>query len=203
MQNSLLTKIKRRLRLTLPYNPKTFWNLYSQEFTQDQFQHQIFSQHHWLLDQIKTINPQTILEAGSGFGRNLNLISPHLKSSQSLVGIDISLNLLQKSLRKNPQINHIQANLHHLPFAPNSFDLVFTHGVLMHQAPSHITISLKELIQTSKKHLILIEEIRPMPRQINHYTFAHNYPHLLKKHHLKIASQSTDEKNLILIHATK
>jgi len=161
------------------YRPQWYWQYFYRRFLADLWQYRFFPQHRWLIKQIRQLKPESILEAGCGFGRNLKFL---LKNgiSVSLTGIDISrplLTLAQKKLDRRVKL--VRANLLHLPFVANRFDLVFTHGVLMHLKPADLPRALQELVRVSKRYLILIEEIRPRPRRLNYFTWAHDYDKII------------------------
>jgi len=74
----------------------------------------------------------SLLDAGTGTGRMLELLSPHVKRA---VGVDVSPEMLaiarDRLLREN--LSHAQVRLadtYRLPFAPASFDAVLFHQVL-------------------------------------------------------------------------
>jgi len=79
------------------------------------------------LDVVK-INPEYILDAGAGTGAALPDLFERYKKAQ-LVALDISENMLAQSARhgsllRTPHL--VCANIESLPFADNTFDLVFS-----------------------------------------------------------------------------
>ena len=75
---------------------------------------------------------ENLLDAGTGTGRMLELLSPHAKRA---VGVDVSPEMLaiarDRLLREN--LSHAQVRLadtYRLPFAANAFDAVLFHQVL-------------------------------------------------------------------------
>jgi len=176
--------------------PGIYWQVKANSFLTDPWQKRIFPQHQWLWQTIKTLKPDSILEAGCGFGRNLRwLVSRGLDPAQ-LTGIDISSVLLaQARLSKSVQL--ICGNVLHLPFSSNRFDLVFTHGLLMHLSPRQLPRALSELARVSQKHLILIEEIRSRPRQLNYFTWAHDYDKMIAALPLKVIIKKPGPNSLI------
>ena len=126
-----------------------------------------------------------ILEVGCGFGRNLNwLISQGIRP-EILTGADFSRNLL-KSAEVPKAVRLLQADVLNLPLATDRFDLVFTHGLLMHLKPADLSRALQELVRVTKRHLIFIEEIRRCPRQLNYFTWAHDYDKIIAGLPLKV-----------------
>ncbi len=77
---------------------------------------------------------KVVLDVGVGIGRHAEYFC---KSGAFVIGVDMSSSIEQSShnLRLSPNFVAIQADLFNLPFRPNSFDLVYSVGVL-HHTPS-------------------------------------------------------------------
>jgi len=176
--------------------PQLYWQIKANSFFNDPWQKRFFPQHRWLLQTIQALQPHSILEAGCGFGRNLRwLVSQGLDPAQ-LTGVDISSTLLAQARLPN-SVQLIRGNVLHLPFSSNSFDLVFTHGLLMHLSPRQLPRALAELVRVSQKHLILIEEIRSRPRQLNYFTWAHDYDKMIKALPVKVLIKKPAPHSLV------
>ena len=176
--------------------PQLYWQLKANSFFNDPWQKRFFPQHRWLLQTIQALQPHSILEAGCGFGRNLRwLVSQGLDPAQ-LTGVDISSTLLAQARLPN-SVQLIRGNVLHLPFSSNSFDLVFTHGLLMHLSPRQLPRALAELVRVSQKHLILIEEIRSRPRQLNYFTWVHDYDKMIKALPVKVLIKKSVPHSLV------
>ena len=93
------------------------------------------------------------LDVGSGTGFS----SFHFPSFIQLTGVDFSY----RNLIINPMERKIQASVYHLPFASNSFDLVYGWDFLHHvENPEK---SVAEMARVSKKYLVLFEPNRNNP----------------------------------------
>ena len=160
-------------------SPQLFWLLKTKSFLADPWQRRIFPQHQWLLKVVKRLKPDSILEVGCGFGRNLKFLLDKGIRPGSLTGVDISP-LLLKQIRLPKSVRIIQANVLQLPFSSNRFDLVFTHGLLMHVNPRKLNQALQELFRVTKKYLMIIEECRTRPQTLNYFTWAHDYEKIIK-----------------------
>jgi len=77
-------------------------------------------------------NVQNILNVGIGFGAEAEAL--HDISGAEVFGVDLNFALLHSGalFLKKPFMHLIVASLFHLPFEPNSFDLVYSVGVLHH-----------------------------------------------------------------------
>jgi len=198
----MLKRLIRKL-VDLPkttYQPKEFWEEWSKSFMDDPWQKKIHPQHMWLLKKINASKPEGILEVGCGFGRNIKFLIQNGLDPSSIVGIDISPNMV-KLARKyvgNKEVKFFISDLN--SFKPKEkFDFVFTHGVLMHIPKGHIESAINRLIDLSKKSLVLIEQNYQAD---NNYTFIHDYKKLLKSKKLDIIEYRGNKKlGLDLIYA--
>jgi Methylase involved in ubiquinone/menaquinone biosynthesis len=76
---------------------------------------------------VKSRQARTVLEAGCGTGRWLESLAPY---TRLLCGIDSSFGMLQRAVGKNSLLAAAHANV--LPFAPGSFDLIFSVNAIHH-----------------------------------------------------------------------
>jgi SAM-dependent methyltransferase/uncharacterized protein YbaR (Trm112 family) len=74
----------------------------------------------------------TFLEVGCGIGLTTAQAHDHLKGDA--VGMDLSLAVLgaANNFRANPFLHFVQASAFYMPFATESFDVVYSRGVLHH-----------------------------------------------------------------------
>lgn len=129
---------------------------------------------------VKKYGIKSVLELGCNSGGNLLRIheaSPDVK----LVGIDICDMAIQygKEVEKNPAEMLVGSIYDLSRFEDNSFDLVFTRGVLLHINNERAPEIIKEMLRISKKFLLHIEThgksaIRTYSNGIPH-SFVHNF----------------------------
>lgn len=200
---SYMFMLKKIIKKIIGSQPRFYWQFWGPQLLLDPWQKQIFPQHDWLIKTIKSLKPKSILEVGCGFGRNLQFLLDHQIPAEKLTGLDISPSLLaQAQLPKSVRL--IQGNVLKLPFKSAYFNLVFTHGLLMHLPPSQLPRALSELIRVSQKYLILIEEIRSRPQQLNYFTWAHDYEKMIANLPVETKFVYTDQKlKLRYIHLQK
>lgn len=79
-----------------------------------------------------------VLDAGCGTGRFAEVAA---KRGARVVGVDMSfaVDVAQENLRRWPYMYLLQADLMDLPFAPNTFDLIYCFGVLHHTPDASAT----------------------------------------------------------------
>jgi ubiquinone/menaquinone biosynthesis C-methylase UbiE len=143
-------------------------------------------------------NLDSILEVGAGELTTLDNLLKKIKKKPKKVGaIDISLKRLSKGQnffnKKNKKINLLaRADASQLPFADNSFDMVYTVHVI-EQVPQLFMKILKELVRVSSNIVILIEPS---------YEFGSNSSkkNILKKGYTRIKDSHFKRLNYKLIY---
>lgn len=198
----LIKKVVKKLLWNIKggYKPRIFWNNWAKTFMHDPWQVETHEQHKWLLKIIKKSKSKTILEVGCGFGRNIKFLTENGISPSKVSGLDISPKMvsLARKYIKNKKVMLYTSDLNDFK-TKKKFDLVFTHGVLMHIKEDGINDAINYLINLSNKTLVLIEQNYPAE---NNYTFTHKYKELLEKRNLDIIEHRSDEKlGLDLIYA--
>ena len=93
-----------------------------------------------LLSEVGSVpsNSRAFLEVGCGVG--VTTLQAQRCFGVEAVGIDLSLGALKAQQRfwRNPLLHFVQASALQLPFAPESFDIVYSRGVLHHaSSPRH------------------------------------------------------------------
>ena len=105
-------------------------------------------------EDLTLFNDKLVLDVGVGSGASSRLWSPRAKEFH---GIDIGDGIYRakntlKNSTKNPILSH--ADLHHLPYKDESFDVIVSNGVL-HHTPS-TKLALKSIYPKLKKGGIII-----------------------------------------------
>lgn len=97
-------------------------------------------------------NPK-ILDAGCASGRDSNLLT---ERSASVIGIDISEELIKIAKEKYPEIYFVIGNFLQLPFADEEFYGVWSHASLLHfDNKKDVITSLSEFFRVLKKNGII------------------------------------------------
>lgn len=132
------------------------------------------------IDVVSELDPSyhiySILEVGCNRGHNLKALEDFLRINYSpVVGIDVNEYALSKARRSGCTVQ--QGNILNLPFAANSFDLVFTMGVLIHISPDNLPQAVKEMYRVSRRFILAIE----YPAEVEEVVQYHGRDDLLWK----------------------
>ena len=188
------------------YDPKRFWDEWSDRFARQPYQQELHESNRWLLERLPEVHPTEVLEVGCGFGRNLKMLQEASDLPCRLYGLDISLELLRKAHREFAlDVPLLCGDVTRLPLADAAFETVVTHGVLMHVPPKTVRHAVRELVRVTGRTLWCIEEQVRIPNlrgrsfSINDYTFAHDYPVLFREVGARITQVDYQGKAVALI----
>jgi SAM-dependent methyltransferase len=80
---------------------------------------------------VADLRDQLVLDVGCGFGRHLHVAS---EAGAEIVGVDLSggVDVAWHNNRNHPRCHVVQADIFEQPFRQNSFDIVWSFGVLHH-----------------------------------------------------------------------
>lgn len=92
-----------------------------------------------------------ILEVGCNIGMQLNALQK--MGFTNLHGIELQAYAVEKAKQLTSGINIIQGSGFEIPFDANSFDLVYTHGVLIHINPNDLSRIMGEMNRVSSKYI--------------------------------------------------
>jgi SAM-dependent methyltransferase len=144
-----------------------------------------------IIEELRGIPWNSFLEVGCGFGRNLKNAEKFFPN-RNIVGVDFSrsnlLNAVTYLYKVFDRIALIQADVFNLPFLKDSFDLIFTRGMLIHIHPKNIPLFMDQILNVGKKYFIFIEYIT------EHFTFKRR-PLPIHVHNL---SEICDQHGLII-----
>lgn len=92
-----------------------------------------------------------ILEVGANVGTQLQCLQE--MGFKNLHGIELQGYAIQVAKQRTKNIRIVQGTAFDIPFEDNSFDLVFTSGVLIHISPHDIETALKEIHRCTKTYI--------------------------------------------------
>ncbi|MCA9813404.1 MAG: class I SAM-dependent methyltransferase [Nitrosarchaeum sp.] len=100
-----------------------------------------------------SLGAKKICEAGCNVGNNLSSFT----QDYDVCGIDMNEQALASAQNRYPEFRFKQENLKKISFADDSFDVVFTRGVLIHIPDEDLDDVLSELLRISKKWVFNLE----------------------------------------------
>lgn len=107
-----------------------------------------------------------ILEVGCNLGYQLQGLQAI--GFKQLYGIELQEYAAEKARKLQKHINIIQGSGFDLPFKDGYFDVVFTHGVLIHIAPEHLLSFTSEIVRCSKKYIWGLEYYSETLQEVNY-----------------------------------
>lgn len=123
------------------YQWQNFADLWQDGGGQDQF-------YRWIAPlKPQDLRDKTLLDAGCGTGRHVLYSS---NQARLVIGADISLasRVASRLTKDRPNAHIVQADIYHLPFAPETFDRVYSIGVIHHLPdPQKAYLGLRRLVK--------------------------------------------------------
>jgi pseudaminic acid biosynthesis-associated methylase len=99
------------------------------------------------------IDAASALEIGCNVGGNLRWLA-ELLDAENVAGVDVNEHALEVVRSEIPGVDARVASARELPFADDSFDLVFTTGVLIHQSPEELPRVMDEIVRASRRYVL-------------------------------------------------
>jgi pseudaminic acid biosynthesis-associated methylase len=93
------------------------------------------------------------LEIGCNVGGNLRWLA-ELLGGENVAGVDVNERALEVVRSEIEGVDARVASARELPFGDDSFDLVFTTGVLIHQSPEELPRVLDEIVRCSRRYVL-------------------------------------------------
>lgn len=136
---------------------------------------------------LSSVEIHSILEVGCNVGNQLRLLSE--MGFKDLHGIEVNENAAQKARSYCCDANIQSGSALELPFEDDSFDLVFTSGVLIHIHPTDLPKVISEMVRVSKKYIWGFEYYNEQPMEIEYR--GHNNK-LWKNDFVKVFHETSD-----------
>ena len=131
-----------------------------------------------LLRSLETLDFESVLEVGCGFGRIMKLVLDKFPNMRRIKGIDLSPQQIENCQRYIPNLEKVELStgtIQDLPEADNSYDLVIAIEVLMHIPFGEVELALSQMIRVARKYIVNLDWYRPIPEETGGYCFAHDY----------------------------
>jgi SAM-dependent methyltransferase len=142
---------KRRL---LYAQPRDYWTLRGGDeyFSEQEGQPARSERAHWLAQRVASYRPESILEVGCGYGKQLRAIRE--VHDVPMLGLDFSptqLGLALSYLEGLDRIDLVLGSGMELPFPDGSFDLVLTSAVILHNPPQDAEQIRGEVLRVARR----------------------------------------------------
>ena len=109
----------------------------------------------------------SVLEVGCGPGANLAALSD--ATAVQLYGVEPNPYARHLALEVAPKAKIFDGSAFNITAEDESFDLVFTAGVLIHINPEQLKLAMREIIRVSRKYVMAIEYFAPECEPIKYY----------------------------------
>ncbi len=131
-------------------------------------------------------NEIRILEVGCNIGCNLGFFFK--AGYRDLWGLDVQEEAVAQARNLLPEAAFCNGSAFHLPFKDDTFDLVFTSGVLIHIAPGDLTRAMGEIVRCSNRYVWGFEYYAEECTEITYrgnqdLLWKANYPQIYLDHH--------------------
>jgi pseudaminic acid biosynthesis-associated methylase len=99
------------------------------------------------------LEARSALEVGCNVGGNLRWVA-ELLGPERTAGVDVNRKALERLRADLPGVEAREATGRTLPFEDESFDLVFTVGVLIHQSSKELPGVMAEIVRCSRRYVL-------------------------------------------------
>ncbi len=135
-------------------DPRDYWTLRGglEYFREQEDQPGRTARADWIADRVAVYRPTSILEVGCGYGKQLRAIRSRI--DVPAVGVDFSpsqLGLAAEYLQGVDRIGLALGSGLALPFADQTFDLVLTSAVILHNPPPAAEQIRREVIRVARR----------------------------------------------------
>ena len=113
----------------------------------------------------------SVLEVGANDGINLIGLRQALGRDATLAAVEPNAGACD-ALRANGELQLAEvmhADAYRIPAADNSFDLVFTNGVLIHIPPERLADAMQEIVRVSRRFVLCSEYFSHAPVEIPYH----------------------------------
>jgi pseudaminic acid biosynthesis-associated methylase len=109
-----------------------------------------------------------VLEVGCNIGLQLRLLE---KANRGLEfhGLEPQPYAIERARQLSPTMHFHQGNAFALPFPDRSFDLVMTHGVLIHIHPDDLPRALREIERVARQYILCHEYYSPELTEVRYH----------------------------------
>jgi len=115
--------------------------------------------------QVRDLGFESCLEVGCNVGANLQWLA-ELLGTGNIAGVDVNPGALEVLRDRLPGIEARVGTGASLPFDDESFDLVFTAGVLIHIARDDLEAVMREIVRCARRYVLCGEYHADQPTEV-------------------------------------
>jgi SAM-dependent methyltransferase len=143
--------------------PRSYWTLRGGDdyYREQEGQPERSARAEWIADRIASYRPDSILEIGCGYGKQLRALRARLGDDVPLVGVDFSPTQIEQArryLQGTRGIELLLASGTRLPFVDGAFDVVLTSAVILHNPPPVAEQIRCEVIRIARRFAVHNED---------------------------------------------
>lgn len=145
------------------YNEEVYWGQVTEIYNE--------SLYSTLNNEAQDLKNKLVLEVGIGSGGSCNYMGE--KFECNMIGVDLgySVDVAYKNFQSNPFLHIVQASVFKLPFRKETFDFVYSHGVIHHTYDTRVAFSNLALLPKKSGRLYIwvyspLNEKRNLKRRI-------------------------------------
>ena len=170
--------IYKKIKNLRPYRPIEYWKkrgkVYEKEFVYSKNFHE---QEKILLDVLKRLSFDSVLECGCGFGRITKLILKNFSISE-YHAFDLSSHQINNAQKNCQNFDNVHFDISTIQDfeTDKKFDLVLSVEVLLHILPKDINQIITKMVNLSKRDVINLDWYEKIiPKKIDPHNFIHQY----------------------------
>lgn len=164
------------------YDARQFWERRGRNYrTPDQSQELVA-----VAEMVRATAPANILDVGSGYGRMYEYLKP-LGLTENYTMCDFADSMRHRCERETGILPDDWDGIT-LPYADDSFDLVFTFSVFLHVIPEHVRGFFAEQARVSRRY-IYVATLREWEGTLGSHCFVHDYLKLFEESRFKVVRE--------------
>jgi SAM-dependent methyltransferase len=143
--------------------PRDYWTLRGgvDYFREQEGQPERTARAGWIADRIAAYRPDSILEIGCGYGKQLRALRERLGADVLLVGVDFSPTQIAQAREYVHGLRGIElvlASGAELPFVDGAFDMVLTSALILHNPPTAAEAIRCEVVRIARRFAVHNED---------------------------------------------
>lgn len=197
-----LTNLKNRIRFMVrPFTGQREWIKRGETYKSQLISNMYNEEHLVMLDVLRRYAPETIMEAGCGWGKNLKLIFDHVPSVRRAVAVDISTTMLDqcRALLNGKEVVYLERSFRDIPLDQIP-DWVVVFNSFLYSHPDDLKSFFQRISKKAKYCLVLREPYWGRDKYLiaSDISFFHNYERVLQPYKLEVLYRKNDNLSFLV-----